>query len=40
MPLNIGKRLADEARYFTFGDPVHYVDPSKVFTRYEGSYLV
>lgn len=31
--------LADEARYCSFGDTVHYADPPKVFTRCEGSYL-
>ncbi|MDR1995490.1 MAG: aminotransferase class III-fold pyridoxal phosphate-dependent enzyme [Azonexus sp.] len=30
--------LADEARYCSFGDTVHYSDP-KIFTRCEGSYL-
>lgn len=40
MPLNIDKRLAGQIRYFLLGDPIHYVDPSKVFTSYEGSYLV
>jgi 4-aminobutyrate aminotransferase-like enzyme len=31
--------LADEARYCSFGDTVHYVDPPKAFARCEGSYL-
>ena len=31
--------LADEARYSSFGDTVHYVDPPKVFHRCEGSYM-
>ena len=31
--------LADEARYCSFGDTVHYVEPPKVFERCEGSYL-
>jgi 4-aminobutyrate aminotransferase/(S)-3-amino-2-methylpropionate transaminase len=31
--------LADEARYCSFGDTVHYVDPPKIFQRCEGSYL-
>ncbi|HZP87270.1 MAG TPA: aminotransferase class III-fold pyridoxal phosphate-dependent enzyme [Burkholderiales bacterium] len=31
--------LAAEARYCSFGDTVHYVDPPKIFTRCEGSYL-
>ena len=30
--------LADEARYCSFGDTVHYSEP-KIFTRCEGSYL-
>ena len=31
--------LADEAKYCSFGDTVHYCDPPKVFARCEGSYL-
>ena len=31
--------LADEQRYCSFGDTVHYVDPPKIFSRCEGSYL-
>ena len=31
--------LADEARYCSFGDTVHYADPPKIFDRCEGSYL-
>ncbi len=31
--------LADEARYCSFGDTVHYADPPKVFARCEGSWL-
>ncbi len=31
--------LADEARYCSFGDTVHYVQPPKIFERCEGSYL-
>ena len=31
--------LADEARYCSFGDTVHYVEPPKIFARCEGSYL-
>jgi hypothetical protein len=30
---------ADEARYSSFGDTVHYVDPPKIFHRCEGSYM-
>lgn len=31
--------LADEARYCSFGDTVHYLDPPKIFARSEGSWL-
>lgn len=31
--------LLDEAKYCSFGDTVHYVDPPKIFTNCEGSYL-
>lgn len=31
--------LADEAKYCSFGDTVHYVDPPKIFAGCEGSYL-
>ena len=31
--------LADEAKYCSFGDTVHYSDPPKIFARCEGSYL-
>ncbi len=31
--------LEDEARYCSFGDTVHYIDPPKIFERCEGSYL-
>ncbi len=31
--------LADEARYCSFGDTVHYADPPKIFERCEGSWL-
>src|SRR5215467_4507605 len=31
--------LADEAKYCSFGDTVHYSDPPKIFDRCEGSYL-
>ncbi len=31
--------LADEAKYCSFGDTVHYVDPPKIFRGAEGSYL-
>jgi 4-aminobutyrate aminotransferase-like enzyme len=36
--MNEADLLADEARYCSFGDTVHYSDP-KIFTRCEGSYL-
>lgn len=32
--------LADEARYCSFGDTVHYVNPPKVFTGCEGSWMI
>ena len=31
--------LADEARYCSFGDTVHYAEPPKIFERCEGSWL-
>ncbi|TBR14180.1 MAG: aminotransferase class III-fold pyridoxal phosphate-dependent enzyme [Lysobacter sp.] len=31
--------LADEARYCSFGDTVHYSEPPKIFARCDGSYL-
>lgn len=31
--------LADEAKYCSFGDTVHYVNPPKVFDGCEGSYM-
>ena len=31
--------LADEARYCSFGDTVHYSEPPRIFARCEGSYL-
>lgn len=31
--------LADEARYCSHGDTVHYSEPPKIFSRCEGSYL-
>jgi 4-aminobutyrate aminotransferase/(S)-3-amino-2-methylpropionate transaminase len=31
--------LADEAKYCSFGDTVHYSEPPKIFARCEGSYL-
>ncbi|MGE5517368.1 MAG: aspartate aminotransferase family protein [Bacteroidota bacterium] len=37
--MNNSDLLRDEARYCSFGDTVHYIDPPKVFSRCEGSYL-
>lgn len=37
--MNDSDLLRDEARYCSFGDTVHYLDPPKVFSRCEGSYL-
>ena len=37
--INHAQLLADEARYSSFGDTVHYVDPPKIFQRGEGSYM-
>ena len=31
--------LADEARYCSFGDTVHYSEPPKIFDRCNGSYM-
>jgi 4-aminobutyrate aminotransferase / (S)-3-amino-2-methylpropionate transaminase / 5-aminovalerate transaminase len=31
--------LAEEAKYCSFGDTVHYIDPPKLFSRCEGSFL-
>ena len=31
--------LADEAKYCSFGDTVHYVNPPKIFSGCEGSYM-
>lgn len=31
--------LRDEARYCSFGDTVHYINPPKIFAHCEGSYL-
>ena len=39
LPRSDVELLADEARYCSFGDTVHYSDPPKVFARCEGSYL-
>ncbi len=37
--MSIDQLLQDEARYCSFGDTVHYIDPPKIFDRCEGSYL-
>jgi 4-aminobutyrate aminotransferase-like enzyme len=37
--INTAELLADEARYCSFGDTVHYVNPPKIFTGCEGSYM-
>mgnify|MGYP002712985899 CR=1 FL=1 len=37
--LDDSQLLADEARYSSHGDTVHYVDPPKIFRRCEGSYM-
>lgn len=37
--INEALLLADEAKYCSFGDTVHYVDPPKIFTGCEGSYM-
>lgn len=37
--MNESDLLRDEARYCSFGDTVHYLDPPKIFSRCEGSYL-
>ena len=31
--------LADEAKFCSFGDTVHYVNPPKIFDGCEGSYM-
>jgi 4-aminobutyrate aminotransferase-like enzyme len=37
--MSIESLLADEAKYCSHGDTVHYVNPPKIFERCEGSYL-
>ena len=39
LPASDAELLADEARYCSFGDTVHYSEPPKIFARCEGSYL-
>ena len=31
--------LEDEAKYCSYGDTVHYLEPAKIFTRCQGSFL-
>ena len=31
--------LEKEAKYCSFGDTVHYIDPPRIFNRCEGSYV-
>ena len=38
-PAHDADLLADEARYCSFGDTVHYSDPPKIFAGCDGSYL-
>ncbi len=40
MTLDTAQLLADEARYCSFGDTVHYVNPPKIFTGCNGSYML
>src|ERR1700682_695031 len=37
--MNNAALLADEAKFCSFGDTVHYTNPPKIFARCEGSYL-
>jgi 4-aminobutyrate aminotransferase-like enzyme len=39
VPDEDARLLAEEGRYGSFGDTVHYVDPPKIFRRCAGSYL-
>lgn len=39
MSINIPQLLDDEAKYCSHGDTVHYVNPPKIFTNCQGSYL-
>ncbi|MBF7687865.1 aspartate aminotransferase family protein [Acinetobacter rathckeae] len=39
MAINEKQLLLDEAKYCSHGDTVHYVEPPKIFTNCEGSYL-
>ncbi|MBI2236720.1 MAG: aminotransferase class III-fold pyridoxal phosphate-dependent enzyme [Magnetospirillum sp.] len=37
--MNESDLLRDEAKWCSFGDTVHYLEPPKIFSRCEGSYL-
>ncbi len=39
MSINVQELLEQEARYCSFGDTVHYVNPPKIFTGCDGSYM-
>src|SRR5471032_1981391 len=39
MTLSEAQMLEDEAKYCSFGDTVHYVNPPKIFQRCKGSYI-
>ena len=39
MTLSEAQMLEDEAKYCSFGDTVHYVNPPKIFERCKGSYI-
>lgn len=39
MAIDEKQLLQDEAKYCSFGDTVHYVNPPKIFTDCEGSYM-
>ena len=38
-PAQVSDLLALERQYCSFGDTVHYLDPPKVFSSCDGSYL-
>ena len=40
MSIDTASLLADEARYCSHGDTVHYVNPPKIFTGCDGSYMI
>ena len=39
MTINEKQLLQDEAKYCSYGDTVHYVNPPKIFDRCQGSFL-